>query len=236
MPGAAVGGELGDRSPPPARRGRAVVRRATQLDRPLSAPADGGTERGRRSQQTSFGRRCQRARVRESRSAARHSTRRPRAAPLPPAASVAASLRAIGRCAAGSAPPADSEGRPPAGGAKPPARSDGLILRDSSRSASGLPRVSSMIRSRTRSSSRPGTARDSRARASGSSRPSSDSCGRPSSARVVPARAARRSSPSAPPPSAARRIRGPPTRLRRATARHPPGTGADASRPTRRGG
>ena len=42
-----------------------------------------------------------------------------------------------------------------------------------------------MIRSRTRSSSRPGTALDSRARASGSSRPSSDSCGRPSSARVV---------------------------------------------------
>ena len=48
-----------------------------------------------------------------------------------------------------------------------------------------MPLVSSMIRSRTRSSSGPGTALDSRARASGSSRPSSHSCGRPSSARVT---------------------------------------------------
>ena len=103
-----------DRSPPPARRGRAVVRRVTRLGTPPSAPAGGGTEHGRRSP-------AARLRPREPARSGRWrvvrppatAARRPPAAPLPPAGSVAASPRAIRRRAAGTAPPADSEDRPP---------------------------------------------------------------------------------------------------------------------------
>ena len=156
-----------DRSPPRARRARAVVRRATRLGTPLSAPAGGGTEPGRRfraarlpSREPARQGRC------KSRSAARHSSA------ASPSGSAAAS--SMSRCVASGNPATRRRYRsssrlgrsPAAGGAKPPARSDGLIRCDSSTSASGLPPVSAMIRSRTRSSSRPGTALDSRARAS----------------------------------------------------------------------
>ena len=175
-----------DRSPPPARRARAVVRRVTRLGTPPSAPAGGETERGRRSP-------AARLRPREPARSGRWrvvrppatAARRPPADPLPPAGSVAASPRAIRRRAARTAPPAESEDRSPRAAQSLRLAPPRLILCDSSTSASGLPPVSAMIRSRTRSSSRPGTALDSSARASGSSRPSSDSCGRPSSARVV---------------------------------------------------
>jgi hypothetical protein len=63
---------------------------------------------------------------------------------------------------------------------KPPASSAALMPRGSSSRASGLPRVSAMIRSRTRSSSRPGTTVASRARASSWPSPSSRSSGRSS--------------------------------------------------------
>ncbi len=175
-----------DRSPPPARRERAVARRVTRLGTPLSAPAGGGTEPGRRS--PAVRRRSQEPTRPGRRRAVRPpatAAGRPPAGPLPPAGSVAASPRASRRRAVDTAPQRDLGDRPARGGAKPPARSPGLIPCDSSTSANGLPPVSAMIRSRTRSSSRPGTALDSRARASRSSRPSSDSCGRPSSARVV---------------------------------------------------
>ena len=56
-----------------------------------------------------------------------------------------------------------------------------LIPLGSSSRASGFPRVSAMIRSRTPSSSRPGTTVSSSARASSSGSPSSDSSGKPTS-------------------------------------------------------
>ena len=59
-----------------------------------------------------------------------------------------------------------SSGRP-----NPPASSAAVNPRGNSTNASGLPRVSATIRSRTRSSSRPGTTESSRARASSSLRP-----------------------------------------------------------------
>ena len=67
-----------------------------------------------------------------------------------------------------------ASGRP-----NPPASSAGVNPRGSSSSASGLPRVSATIRSRTRSSSRPGTTESSSARASASLRPPTTSSGRP---------------------------------------------------------
>ena len=90
----------------------------------------------------------------------------------PPAASAAGSRRATRRRAAGSAPRCDRTGLAPSGSAKPPASSAAVMPRGSSSNASGLPRVSAMIRSRTRSSSRPGTTVASNARASWSGRPS----------------------------------------------------------------
>ena len=108
VPRAAVGGELGIARPPPARRGRAVVRRVTRLGTPPSAPAGGGIEHGRRSPAVRLRSRepARPARWRAGRPPAT-AARRPRAAPLPPAGSVAASPRAIRRRAAGTAPPAD---------------------------------------------------------------------------------------------------------------------------------
>ena len=67
------------------------------------------------------------------------------------------------------------------GTAKPPASSAGLKQRGRASRASGLPRVSATTRSRTRSSSGPGTAIWSNARASASSSPRSSSSGKPRS-------------------------------------------------------
>ena len=67
----------------------------------------------------------------------------------------------------------------------PPASSAGVMPRGSSSRASGLPRVSATIRSRTRSSSRPGTALMSSVRASSSASPRSRSSGRPSKSCLV---------------------------------------------------
>ena len=103
-----------DRSPPPARRARAVVRRVTRLGTPPSAPAGGGTGHGRRSPAARLPPRepARSGRWRAVRPPATAAWRPP-AGPLPPAGSVAASPRAIRRRAAGTAPPADSEDRPP---------------------------------------------------------------------------------------------------------------------------
>ena len=81
---------------------------------------------------------------------------------------------------------------PPAvcvGSANPPASSAGVSPRGNSSSASGLPRVSATIRSRTRSSSRPAIAESSSARASPSLRPSTTSSGSPQTLVAAHARA-----------------------------------------------
>ena len=75
-----------------------------------------------------------------------------------------------------------ASGRP-----NPPASSVGVNARGSSSSASGLPCVSAMIRSRTRGSSGPGSAESSSARASSSRSPSTTSSGNPASSCPGPA-------------------------------------------------
>ncbi len=69
---------------------------------------------------------------------------------------------------------------PVSGNPNPPASSPGVRPRGSSNSANGLPRVSAMIRSRTRSSRRPPTPAPSSPRASPSASPSTVISGRPS--------------------------------------------------------
>ena len=86
------------------------------------------------------------------------------------ASSCRAKLSSI-RPASGVAP-----GRP-----NPPASSAGVSPRGSSSSASGFPRVSAMIRSRTRASSGPASTEASSARASSSRSPSTSSSGSPAS-------------------------------------------------------
>ena len=69
------------------------------------------------------------------------------------------SARGATRRAGGSSARSGSPTVASSGSAKPPASSAALNPRGSSNSASGLPRVSATMRSRTRSSSRPGTRR-----------------------------------------------------------------------------
>ena len=95
---------------------------------------------------------------------------RRRARPPRPAAA-AASPRAAPRAAAGSSPRSGPTAAAASGSPNPPASCAAENPRGSSSSASGLPRVSATIRSRTRSSSRPGTTVASSARASSSARP-----------------------------------------------------------------
>ena len=97
--------------------------------------------------------------------------RRPVRRPRPGAAGE--SRRAAPPAAAGSSPRFAPTAASNSGSPNPPANCVAESPRGSSSSASGLPRVSATIRSRTRSSSRPGIAVASRARASSSPSPRS---------------------------------------------------------------
>ena len=103
----------------------------------------------------------------------------------------------------------------------PPASSPGVSPRGSSSSASGLPRVSATIRSRTRSSSGPGRADCSSARASPSASPSTHELRQSGQGRVVIEvwRAAKSSRDRVAPPNGAPRTRAPAARPGPATAR-----------------
>ena len=120
---------------------------------------------------------------------------------------------------------------------KPPASSAGVRPRGSSSSASGLPRVSATIRSRTRSSSGPATTASSSARASPSSSPPTTSSVQPVEAPLAGAARARRG-PARPtrPAGGAPRTRAPAPTPRRATARRPRRRPAAAPRPRRTAG
>ena len=147
--------------------------------RPPSAPADDGTAPGRRTRSApSASAGAAASAPIPSCSAARHS----RVTSPTGSAAAASSSRCVStgsdpirrrklcsmRLASGRA-----SGRP-----NPPASSAAVKPRGSSSKASGLPRVSATIRSRTRSSSRPGIAESSSARASLSLRPPTTSTGR----------------------------------------------------------
>ena len=135
----------------------AAARAGTPRGRPPSAPADDGTARGRRARSSPPPRPAPPRRLRvPSRSAARHSKRHVadrlgrRDEQQPP-----------GLGGKRLEPPQEALLDPArqrhrrSGSPKPPASSAGVSPRGSSSSASGLPRVSATIRSRTRSSSRP---------------------------------------------------------------------------------
>ena len=113
----------------------------------------------------------------------------------------------------------------------PPASSAGVNPRGSSNNASGLPRVSATIRSRTRSSN--GT-RDRRAqqRARITITQTLDHQLRQSRRALRPARASPTPARPTPPTAAAPRTRAPAPRRDQATARHQPHTQAAAPRPT----
>ena len=116
---------------------------------------------------------------------------RPRATPTPdPPAGSAAATRSNSRVEGGSGASRsvklcsirpDNAG--PSDSPNPPASSAGVKPRGSSSNASGLPRVSATIRSRTRSSSGPVTTVASNSRASRSSSPPTASSGNPSKCR-----------------------------------------------------
>ena len=155
-----------DRSSPPAPRASAVCRRMTPTGRPPSAPADAGTAPGRQTPPAPPPPPAPAWTGIPSRPAARHTSDRSpdgsaaascssRRVPAGRAASWRAKLSSI-RPDSGAAP-----GRP-----NPPASSAGVNPRGSSSNASGLPRVSATIRSRTRASSGPASADSSSARAS----------------------------------------------------------------------
>jgi hypothetical protein len=117
-----------------------------------------------------------------SRAAARHTSDRS------PDGSAAATSSSSRRACSGSASSCRaklSSIRPASGVApgrpNPPASCAGVSPRGNSRSASGFPRVSAMIRSRTRVSSGPASTQASSARASSSRSPSTSSSGSPAS-------------------------------------------------------
>ena len=148
-----------DRSPPPTPGAQLAARKGPPPGIPRIAPVDAGSGHGlrpRRAARPLPGRassvRC-RAREPRARRASRHRSARPR-----PAAAVAGLPRAARRRAGDSDPRGGAGGLWQRRSSKPPASSAALMLRGRSSSASGLPRVSATMRSRTRSSSRPGTA------------------------------------------------------------------------------
>ena len=147
--------------------------------------------------------------------ATRATARRP---DRPPRAAAAAGCRpGAHRAAAGNRPRGCRTARPQPGAANPPASSAALMPRGSSSRASGLPRVSATIRSRTRSSSRPGNDRlEQRARVGVVEPPQRQL--RQARQRVLTARLshARTRAPPAPPAVGARRTPAPAQRRRRA--------------------
>ena len=155
VPGAPVGVELGLRGlgqggvqrVPFLRRRRAVGRRAHGTG-DGTAPARRSRAGRRRPPPPRPADRCRAARPRATRATARRRDRPPRAAAAAACPREARSSRRSERVL-------DAHARRP-GRPKPPASSAALMPRGSSSSASGLPRVSAMIRSRTCSSSRPG--------------------------------------------------------------------------------
>ena len=184
VPGAPVGVELrvdglgqrGVQCLALAGRGRAVRGRAHErvpephLD--CRSPADPSPPRARRRRG-----RCRAVRPPATGAAARRPGRPPRAA------AACAWRREAARGGAGIRPRCCWTATAGPGRPKPPASSAALMPRGSSSSASGLPCVSATIRSRTRSSIRPGMTVASRARASASPRPVSHSSGRSASRR-----------------------------------------------------
>ena len=219
VPCAPVG--MGRRRRWPRRAPRAAhgARRRRPSDTPPSARAGGGSGPGRGSPAGPPRRPASRRPDRmPSRPAARHSSSGS------PTGSAAASCtsrsvsggRASSRRRKPSSIPADSPSD--AGTAKPPASSAALIPRGSSSSASGLPWVSSMIRSRTPSSIRPGIDRLEQRAGVGLVEPPQRRApaGRTAGARrSAPARRAR--APPTPREAGARRIRSPARSRRRAT-------------------
>ena len=167
------------RSPPPAPGGPPGAPRRPPTGTPPSAPADGGTSRARRSP-------AARPPPRRPRPPGRCRAARPRASSRSgsPIGSAAATSSRTPRVLGERLEPADealldpSRKRcpPPAARTRRPAPSPSSP-RGSSSSASGLPRVSAMIRSRTRSSSMNRTAEPSSARASPLRRPCTSSSG-----------------------------------------------------------
>ena len=167
VPGAAIGIRVADRSPRPARGGPPGARAPSPPGRPPSAPADAGSARGPRTS-------IKPGRLRRRRRVGAETELIGRA---PEQVDVADRLGRRQRAAAAwSASGSDASRRTKlcsmrvlsgrtSGSPNPPASSAAVNPRGSSRSASGLPRVSATIRSRTRSSSRPGMSRSRAARA-----------------------------------------------------------------------
>lgn len=116
----------------------------------------------------------------------------------------------------------------------PPASSAAVNPRVNSTNASGFPRVSATILSRTRSSSRPGATDSSNARASASLKPVTTSSGSPVSSRSSWAHAARKPWRPIPLGGGARRTRVPAQKPGRATGRHRPGRQEAVPQPPRR--
>ena len=163
--------------------------RRRRRGRPPSAPADGETARARRTRAgrprrgaRAASRRSRAARPPATRAADRRPDRPPRAAAAPGVGGSASSRRRklssmpLGERAAPASP-------------NPPASSAGVNPRGSSSSASGLPRVSATIWSRTRASSGAGQRPSPAARAHRASRsPSTTSSGSPASSSLGVAR------------------------------------------------
>ena len=180
VPGAAVGIEVRV-----DRLGEGLVHRAAiGRDRPPgtspTAPADAGTGPAHRARSDRPPRRArphspgvQDPSARGAAAVRRRPARQPPSAA--PAESPAAATAPAGRSSARSGSPTDAA----SGRSNPPASSAAVNPRGSSSNASGLPRVSATIRSRTCSSSRPGTTASSSAPASSSARPPTISSGKP---------------------------------------------------------